>query len=179
MSKLPAVALWFHANPRWDDEARRSTWMLWPPMPAPPTLTASTFVASEELTVWVATQVDADARSCAVSMSAESLEATSDRPVWRAVTAALRRPRRAVFCCSISINFSTIAEVSTPEAMPVSPSMGMGVSLQLRVAAHHAERFGRRDRADDASVEVLHLDDHAPRLLIHLEVQLTVVLGQL
>ena len=106
--------------------------MLWPPMPAPPTLTASTFVASEDATDWVGDPGRRRTRGPARRLERRELGGDLDRPVWRAVTASLRRPRRASSGARPPSTARRSTTVSTPEAMPVSPSMGMALSIELQ-----------------------------------------------
>jgi hypothetical protein len=75
---------------RWEDEARRSTEIDWPPMPAPPISCADTRAVSELSTVCFWAHVASDLSARAASLRAESLEATSLRASCWPLTAALR-----------------------------------------------------------------------------------------
>src|SRR5690242_5291838 len=147
-------------------------------MPAPPIRTALTRASLELETVCVAFHVVSSERACAAVLSALSLVAMSLIEVWRAATCCLRRSSLAFACRSRLISWSTIDDVSTPDASPERPPMDME-SDPAHPARHHVERLGRRDGADDVPVEIADLDDHAPGLLVHLEVELTLLVPQL
>ena len=85
---MPAPGV--NSNPRCIEEARRSTWIVWPPMPAPPVIATATRAGSEDSAVCVCFQVVAALRSAAAVLSADSLEATSLSAVCWAVTALWR-----------------------------------------------------------------------------------------
>ena len=94
-------------------------------MPAPPVSTAETFVGSADSTACFVVQVPEAASSCAALLSALSLVAMSLSAVWRAWTLDLRSPRRAFDCRSMLISWSTIDDVSTPDARPERPPSDM------------------------------------------------------
>jgi hypothetical protein len=54
------------------EEARRSTWIDWPPMPAPPSTVASIFVGSEEVVACWGFQSAAEFKSLAAVLTASS-----------------------------------------------------------------------------------------------------------
>jgi hypothetical protein len=113
---VPPVAA-LNVKPRCIEEARRSTWTVCPPMPAPPTSATATLV-SELSAVCFWAQVSSAQSALAALCRAESLAAIVVRPVRWAVTAAWRYVMRVVFWRSSAISWLTIALVSTPEARP-------------------------------------------------------------
>ena len=63
-----------------------ASWIVWPPMPAPPVSAAATRAGSDEAAVCVCFQVSSDPSALAASLSAESLEAIAFRLFCRPVT---------------------------------------------------------------------------------------------
>src|ERR1044072_7604317 len=103
------------------EEARRLTWMLWPPMPAPPVMATATRT-SDDSTVWVGFQFASPVSALAAVLSAESLEATSLSADCRPLAAYWRYWMRVRPWAARAIGGSTVPLVSTPEARPESAS---------------------------------------------------------
>src|SRR6476661_7904558 len=167
-------------KPCWEDEARRSTLIVWPPMPVPAILATVTFVGSEDSTTWVWVHVPSavDFSASAAVLSADSLLATSLRPSFLAEARSCRYSIVVSFWRESAISCVTIVFVSSPEASPDRAIPVLIVRLEV-LSAHHVERLGRGDRLEDVPLEVADLDDHAAGVLVHLEVQLAVLLAQL
>ena len=75
---------------RWAEEARRSTEIDWPPMPAPESIVTATRAGSELSTVCFWAHVASALSASAASLNAASLDATSLRASCWPLTAALR-----------------------------------------------------------------------------------------
>ena len=86
----PSNAPGVKSKRRCAEEARRSTEIDWPPMPAPASMATATRVGSELSTVCFWAHVESALRASAASLSVDSLEATSLSASCWPVTAALR-----------------------------------------------------------------------------------------
>src|SRR4051812_39032488 len=148
-------------------------------MPAPP-VCVTAMRESDDETVWVGFQLAVSLSALAAVFRADSLEATVLSADCMPLTEYWRFWIRVVPWRSRAISWSTIELVSTPDARPERAREPEVVVATLdRRSRHDLERGRRRDRADHVAGEVADLDDHAPGLLVLVEVELAVVGAQL
>src|SRR6185437_16344812 len=136
-------------------------------MPAPPVIVALTRAGSLELAVWTPSNSDGSANSSAAKLSDIRLDLIACSCDCWPESFSSWLPRRVIGCRSASSRALMIAEVSSPDARPVTEigevplPLTEPVDIALRgqgPAFGHVDRLGQGERAQDATGLVAQLD---------------------